>query len=76
MAQFTLSLQSFAQVRAFVTLVTTMPFSVLVSDGHQQVNGTSFIAMVCLDFTRPLTVNCTGSEENCLLLQQRLAEVL
>ena len=76
MGQFTLSLQSFSQVRAFVTLVTTMPFHVTVSDGHQQVNGNSFIAMVCLDFTRPLTIRCSGAEENSFLLQKSLAEVL
>lgn len=57
MREFQINLRSVQEVREFVGLATTMPFTVLVADRHHRVNGKSFMEMFCLDLTHPLTVS-------------------
>ena len=56
MQKFHISLRSFKEVQEFISLATVQPFSILVGNDAQQVNGKSFIGMVSLDYTRPLQV--------------------
>ena len=58
----TIRLASVTDVREFVSLATTQPFSVLVADGDRFVNATSFMEMCTLDFTEPLQLRI--AEEN------------
>lgn len=57
MREFQINLRSVQEVREFVGLATTMPFTILVADCHHRVNGKSFMEMFCLDLTHPLTVS-------------------
>lgn len=64
MQEFHIALHSFQDVQEFISLATVQPFAVLVGNDVQQVNGKSFIGMVSLDFTRPLSVqaDCDGQQ--------------
>ncbi len=64
MWEFTIQIRSVQQVLEFVALATARAFRVTVSDGRHQVNGKSFLEMVCLNAKQPLkvTVDC-GQEE-------------
>ena len=64
MWEFDIVIRSFEEVRGFVALANTQPFSVLVGRGNRWVNGKSFIGMFSLDFRNPLTVRirCTEGE--------------
>ena len=63
MRQFHICIRSFRQVEEFVALAMVQPFSVLVGNEHQQVNGKSFIGMFSLDCRRPLCVSVKCTEE-------------
>lgn len=69
MREFQINLRSVQEVRAFVGLATTMPFTVLVADDHHRVNGKSFMELFCLDLTHPLviSVECGDAEFEGLL---------
>ncbi|MBE6920869.1 MAG: hypothetical protein E7468_04820 [Ruminococcaceae bacterium] len=56
MQKINIALHSFKEVQEFITLATVQPFSILVGNDAQQVNGKSFIGMVSLDYSRPVQV--------------------
>ena len=60
MKQFQISIHSFADIQAFVSLSTAQPFDVNVGDGGQDISGKSLMAMLGLNFRHPLlvSVNC------------------
>ena len=62
MQEFHIALHSFQEVQEFISLATVQPFSIVVGNEAQQVNGKSFIGMVSLDYSRPLLVqgDCDG----------------
>ena len=62
--EFHISIRSFHQIRAFVSLAAVQPFDVFVGNDRQQVNGKSFMEMFCLNFRLPLTVRAECSEED------------
>ena len=55
---------TFQDVQDFVSLATAQSFPIVVGSGDYQVNGTSFMGMFSLDYTKPLTVtvNCTQQQ--------------
>ena len=59
----TIRLASVTDVREFVSLATTQPYSVLVADGDRFVNATSFMCLFSLDYAQPLTVEMDCSKE-------------
>lgn len=63
MHHFNIHIQSFHQVREFVSLAMVQPFDVLVGNDKQQINGKSFMGMFSLDYARPLRVSVSCSEE-------------
>ena len=63
MRQFNISIRSVQQLKAFVALAMVQPFSVLVGNEHQQVNGKGFMGMLSLDCSHPLCVSVKCSEE-------------
>ncbi len=69
MREFTIQFHSFQDVQEFVALATEYPFPITVGYDGYQVNGTSFMGMFTLDYSRPLTaaVRCTEAEFNHLL---------
>ena len=63
MHHFNIHIQSFHQVREFVSLAMVQPFDVLVGNDKQQINGKSFMGMFSLDYARPVRVSVKCSEE-------------
>ncbi len=60
MREFEIKLCSVQDVHDFVSLATSRPFTVLVSDGYRRVNGKSFMEMFSLNFTGRLLVESEG----------------
>jgi len=56
MQEFQIVLRSFTEVREFISLATVQPFRVTVGLGGHEVNAKSFIGMLCLDYSQPLSV--------------------
>ena len=63
MKKFDMMLCSFRQVQAFVALAMKQPFDVRVGNDHQHINGKDFMGMFSLDYTRPVQVTVTCSDE-------------
>ena len=63
MLEFLIRLHSVQDVQDFVSLSTAQPFRVDVTDGNYTANGKSFMEMFCLDFTRPLKVTASCSDQ-------------
>lgn len=62
MREFQIRLRSVQDVQEFVNRATERAFTVLVGDGHHQVDGKCFMEMFCLNFTQPLTATAECSE--------------
>ncbi len=60
MREFVIRLRTVQDVQDFVSLATTRPFPVLVSDDHHRVNGKSFMEMFCLNLN-----TCLLTETEC-----------
>ena len=76
MQEFRITLRSFQEVQEFISIATVQPFKILVENDSQQVNAKSFIGMVSLDYSRPLTVLCGCSSEECLSFRQQTRRFL
>ncbi len=63
MREFDIAIRSFLQVQQFVTLAMNQPFEILVGNDSQQINGKDFMGMCALDYSHPLWVRMTCSEE-------------
>ena len=63
MREFEICIRSVRDVLTFVNLATARPFDVMVGNEFHQVNGKSFMEMVCLNYSRPLKATMTCSEE-------------
>ena len=73
MKQFQISIGSFRQVQDFVSLAVKQPFEVLVGNEKQKINGKDLMGMFSLDFTRPVQVSVSCSEEEFLRFRQAAA---
>ena len=63
MKQFSITLRSFADVQAFVSLAMVQPFRVLVGSDNQSINGKNFMGMFSLDYRHPLQVSVDCDEK-------------
>lgn len=64
MHQFSIQFHSFEDVQRFVDLATQFSFPIVVGSDSYHVNGTSFMGMFSLDYSRPLRVTLTCSDED------------
>ena len=64
MHQFGIQFHSFEDVQRFVDMATQFSFPIIVGTDSYHVNGTSFMGMFSLDYSRPLTVRLTCSDED------------
>ena len=76
MQEFEIRLQSVADVQEFVDIATTRPFVVTIRDANNKINGSSFMEMFCLDFSRPVRVVCDCSDEAFQRFRQDAAKFL
>lgn len=58
-----LHLGSVQDVLDFVALATSRPFPITVGNARHCVNGKSFMELLCLDFSRPVTARMECSEQ-------------
>ena len=70
MREFDIRMTSVQDVLDFVSLATSRAFPVKVGNTHHQVNGKSFMEMVCLNYHFPLTAILECSEEEFLQFRQ------
>ena len=63
MREFHIVLRSLRQVQDFVSLAMTQPFEVHVGNDRQHINGKDFMGMFSLDYSRPVQVSVTCSDE-------------
>ena len=76
MREFEIRIKSVRDVLAFVNQATLRPFSVKVDNGRHQVNGKSFMEMICLNFSRPLKATMECSEEEFLQFRRDIQTLL
>lgn len=62
MRELHIQFHSFRDVQDFVAIATEHPFPIIVGNESYRVNGTSFMGMFSLDYTRPLKVCLSCSE--------------
>ena len=75
MREFSITIHSFQEVRAFVSLAMVQPFDVLVGNDRQQVNGKNFMGMFSLDFHRPLLVQVNCDDDSFCRFRQKAREL-
>lgn len=64
MHQFSVHFRSFQEVQQFVDMATQFSFPIVVGNDSYHVNGTSFMGMFSLDYSQPLRVTLTCSDED------------
>ena len=75
MKNFDIMISSFRQVQAFVSLAMRQPFEVLVGNDRQRINGKDFMGMFSLDYTRPVQVTVTCSDEEFANFQKQACQI-
>ena len=63
MLEFDIILRSLKQVQEFVALAMVQPFEIMVGNDRQSINGKDLMGMFSLDYTRPVRVRMTCSQE-------------
>ena len=76
MRQFPIHFRSFGDIQAFIALATVQPFRVTVNHEEHQVNAKSFIGMMCLDHSQPLSVCCECSDADFQNFRQQASRFL
>ena len=76
MQEFHINIHSFPDVREFVSIATVQPFAVLVGSDKQMFNAKSFIGMMNLDFSHPITVLCDCDSEILQSFRQEVSKFL
>lgn len=73
MRQFHILIRSFQDMERFVSLAMVQPFEVQVGNEQKRINGKNYMGMFALDFSQPLQVVVTCSEEEFLRFRQDAA---
>ena len=73
MNDFYIRIRSFQDILDFIELATSQPFRVCLGNDHQSANATSFMALVCLDHSRPLQVTAECEEGVFLEFRKKAA---
>ena len=76
MKQFSIAIHSFADIQEFVSLSSRQPFAVTVGDTQQDISGKSLMAMLGLNFRRPLMVSVDCDDAQFAQLQLEAAKFL
>jgi len=75
MKKFDIILCSFRQVQDFVALAMKQPFEVRVGNDRQHINGKDFMGMFSLDYSRPVQVTVTCSDEEFARFHQQACQI-
>ena len=57
MQEFRIRIRSFEEVKAFIQLSTSQPFTVYIGNHRQKANATSYMGLASLDLSRELLVS-------------------
>ncbi len=76
MKQFSILVHSFDDIRAFVSLASQQPFSVTVGNEGQEINAKSLMAVLGLNFLRPVSVHADCNETEFNQFQHAAARFL
>lgn len=76
MHQFPINIRSFGDIQAFIALATVQPFRVTVRHEDRQVNAKSFIGMMCLDYSKPVSVCCDCCDADFQNFQKQAAQFI
>ena len=63
MLEFDINLRSLQQVQDFVAIAMIQPFEVLVGNEGQNINGKDLMGMFSLDYSQPVRVRVSCSQE-------------
>lgn len=65
--EFDIILRSLRQVQDFVALAMVQPFEVIVGNDNQTINGKDLMGMFSLDYSHPVRVrvSCTQEQFSC-----------
>ena len=70
MREFKVRFRTSLDVQDFISWATVQPYTITVGNDSYQVNGSSFMGMFTLDYSRPLTVEVNCTEEALERLMQ------
>lgn len=76
MREFQVRFHSSQEVRDFISWATAQPFTISVGTDSYRVNGNSFMGMFTLDYSRPLSVKVSCTEEEFHRLLQEATRFL
>ena len=76
MHQFPIHIRSFGDIKAFIALATMQPFRVMVWHEQRQVNAKSFMGMMCLDYSKPISVLCECGDADFQNFRQQAAKFI
>ncbi len=76
MHEFTVQFSSLADVMRFVSLSTKMGFPIMVGSESYHVNGTSFMGMFTLNWSKPQRVRAQCTNEEAEYFRQEAAHFL
>ena len=76
MLEFDIILRSLKQVQAFVKLAMVQPFEVLVGNDRQHINGKDLMGMFSLDYSHPVRVRVTCTQEQFTCFRSSAEELM
>ena len=76
MLEFDIILRSLKQVQKFVSLAMVQPFEVLVGNDRQSINGKDLMGMFSLDYSRPVRVRVSCTQEQFVYFRSSAEEFL
>lgn len=76
MKQFSILVRSFEDIHAFVSLASQQPFTITVGNDGQEINAKSLMAVLGLNFRRPVPVHADCDEAEFKQFQHAAARFL
>lgn len=76
MKQFSILVRSFDDIRAFVSLASQQPFAITVGSDEQEINAKSLMAVLGLNFRRPVPVHADCDEAEFVKFRHAAARFL
>ena len=76
MQEFRIRIRSFEEIKEFIRLSTSQPFTVYVGNQRQNANATSYMGLASLDLSRELLVSSECSDSDFQEFRRQSARFL
>ena len=76
MQEFRIRIRSFEEIKEFIRLYTSQPFTVYVGNQRQKANATSYMGLASLDLSRELLVSSECSDSDFQEFRRQSARFL